>query len=650
MASRITINFTVASVLLVLSCQATNEVTLSRSAKAAYTTTVTSPSSADKDVIVSTLGGTVTVPAGSYSPAADLVLKDSASADFLVAVGQASTRPVVGGPLSFTSMLAGTTTQVDPSHAVNITLNVASVDSLGSDGAAIIVVTTANGSTKSFYVEHASLSVKNDTITRQRYVDIGAVKSGSFSVALVSGLSSAELSASYAPLPSIEVAESPSSEKTISTSSENENTSGSNSAGATTGSIAAPTNGGVASDPIFHLCTTSNNGLTYISNRDANTWDSYQLRNSSNQLYSSAGIVPSIAVDVLGRIQISAGVQINSGSANVHHFKNEISSWKTPSAWSDIELLYNTEYSHHSVIATRSDGNPIIVHGATNYGAHMATWSTGSTSSFYENRIHFNDWTLPDLQFSAAVKSDNTLVFATERQRPMYFPENERSHISLFQISDTAPSASSLSTPVASEIPSVDYFRSVAGGSCTLGNTMPALHVDSDDVVHLIFVCINANSRTLFYANSSNGYPLVNLGIDVSGSWIRPNLATIPVAGGSDIVQIVYGIVDLGGGSQSIHFRKSATNLASATSVLVASLVNTNATPQLINVNDTAYVFYLNGAAVEMRSMSSSASSFSNAAVISSVSDTANAQMCHGLGVSGAGYNGNSLYQHRSNY
>ncbi len=174
--------------LLVLSCQAKINVKVNRSAKAAKTTTVTSSSSADKDVIVPTLGGTVKVPAGSYSPAADLVLKDSASADFLVAVGLPSTTPVVGGPLSFASLLAGTTTQVDPSTAVNITLNVPNADSLGSDGAAIIYVTAASGLSYSFYVDHSKLSVKTDSATGEKYVDVGYVTAGKFSVALVTNL------------------------------------------------------------------------------------------------------------------------------------------------------------------------------------------------------------------------------------------------------------------------------------------------------------------------------------------------------------------------------------------------------------------------------------------------------------------------------
>lgn len=201
MASRMTIRFTVASLLLALSCQAKIKVKLNRSAKAAKTTTAASPSSVDKDVIVSTLGGTVTVPAGSYSPAADLVLKDSASADFVVAVGLPSTTPVVGGPLSFTSMLAGTTTQVDPIHAVNITLNVDTADSLGSDGAAIIYVTAASGLSYSFYVDHSKLSVKTDSGTGEKYVDVGYVTAGKFSVALVTGISRSVLEATYSALP-----------------------------------------------------------------------------------------------------------------------------------------------------------------------------------------------------------------------------------------------------------------------------------------------------------------------------------------------------------------------------------------------------------------------------------------------------------------
>ena len=196
-----TLNSSMFIFLLTFACDSKISVTLNGGNKGSQKTTATDVSDADKPVTISIKQGSVTVPAGSYAPAADVSLEVVAGENFLAAVKLPTTTVISGGPMAYSSVLAGTSTVVNPVNPITVRLYVDADTSLGSDGAAIIVVTAANGSTKSFYVDHASLSVKNDTVARRRYVDIGVVKSGSFSVALVSGLSSAELAASYATLP-----------------------------------------------------------------------------------------------------------------------------------------------------------------------------------------------------------------------------------------------------------------------------------------------------------------------------------------------------------------------------------------------------------------------------------------------------------------
>lgn len=188
--------------LLIFGCESKIEVSVNALHKSpAVRSTDKATSSATETVVLSTKGGSVIVGASAFAQTADIALGEGSIASFLESAGLPSTTVVDAGPIKLSSLVSGTSTPIEPQSAINVRVNVSSKQSLGADTSAVIVVTDKNGKAKVFYVRHDLLKIETDEKTGQRYVDLGSIKSGNFSVALVSGLSSELLASKFTPLP-----------------------------------------------------------------------------------------------------------------------------------------------------------------------------------------------------------------------------------------------------------------------------------------------------------------------------------------------------------------------------------------------------------------------------------------------------------------
>lgn len=207
MYKKTSINFSALRVITAIAlasiwaCQSKVDVSARYGSAPTVSKSVTGKTSLGESTVVQNEGGKITIPASAFTVEASVTLSAMTKTAFLEAVGLPSTTIIPAGPLQASSVQFGTATAVEPQSPLTVRLYLPADQTVSDDTAAVIIVTAADGTTKTYFIAHDRLSFLTDATTGLVYTEIAKIVSGNFAVALVSGVSKATLEEKYTTFP-----------------------------------------------------------------------------------------------------------------------------------------------------------------------------------------------------------------------------------------------------------------------------------------------------------------------------------------------------------------------------------------------------------------------------------------------------------------